>query len=216
MEIINKFITEITEHSAVVCSWLQGTSYDFQSKHSVQYLTGVKHGKVIQYYSDSTPPRTWEYVHGVWQDQSKILKTIGIDLDKIPTLHRTEKNKQYYVTIDELTAPIMKFDFKGKDCIAIAVHGHGNERNTMFKGNPKVSDIHQALHVYLDHNNTDHIFVADCPEVLWAYYCYHNKHGHVGSSISLCDGCEMNANRIQMRWLKSLIAGTNVLFKNTL
>ena len=147
--------------------------------------------------------------------QLDVLKDIGIDYYKLPVLERDPKIQHMRVYLNELTHPIMSWKNNRYDIIIVlAIYGHGNERNTYLKGKPYVKNIRGTFQLYVDPSSlTDIKGVATPDEIFIAYNCYHEKNGHKGLSIHVCDTCEIINGRISMTWLKKLILGIDPLFK---
>ncbi len=129
----------------------------------------------------------------------------------IPRIVRADANKQFRISLDEMTSPVVKHD----GGVAVAVYGHGSFILDDMKGDPPVTSVKGVI-LFVQRNKQIWFCEGSCSNgmIASAIRRHHdNSNEHTGSSVDMCENCDFDGKWIKARWVEALLAGNNPLFK---
>jgi hypothetical protein len=155
-----------------------------------------------------------------------LLEKHGICYDNLPLLKRDPSKNGFRIDYNEMNSPIMKYDHTNtyctERCIVFALHGHGLNKVQTLKGNPPVNKIKGTLRFVIQSGYDKY---SECKEELFVWAVenpwiiptaindLHNRNGHIGSCIDVCETCPLINSRYSLTWITEILTGTNPLFK---
>ena len=156
-----------------------------------------------------------------------LFEKVKMPLNGLPILVRDPKvgigehGQVMRVYPEELDKPVMLWRDGDNRCVMLCLRGHGDFKITTMKKSPPVKNLRGTLKLFIDKSNwqfTHHLFgvMTDEKEQGYLYRAineHHEKNGHVGSSIDVCDTCEVINDFYSVEWLEQLLFGNNPLFK---
>lgn len=140
----------------------------------------------------------------------ELLASAGIIYKALPSLMRSSDGKRYdlFVSLREMTAPIMQHSTEDYHSIVIAVKGISPLKITAFYDEPRIDDIKGVIQIYdrcLENDPGTGLFVSNRVKpasISQAYDFAHNHDNHIGDLTRSCRNCE---------WINSIVAKTAVV-----